>query len=171
VSVQSIAEIADAELTPVMRQFAAAKRQHPDALLFFRMGDFYELFFEDAQIASRELQIQLTARDRNATIPMCGVPYHAAEGYLAAPAAQGLPHRHLRADGRPQAHQEDRPPRGHPRPHARHSIDSGLGRRAEQFPRRAHCRGFAAIALLDLSTGDFRATEFTRCRRHLAGRR
>ena len=66
-----------------MRQFAAAKRQHPDALLFFRMGDFYELFYEDATIASRELQIQLTARDKERSIPMCGVPYHAAEGYLA----------------------------------------------------------------------------------------
>ncbi len=66
-----------------MRQFAAAKRLHPDALLFFRMGDFYELFYEDATIASRELQIQLTARDRERTVPMCGVPYHAAEGYLA----------------------------------------------------------------------------------------
>ena len=73
----------DSALTPVMRQFAAAKRLHPDALLFFRMGDFYELFYEDATIASRELQIQLTARDRERTVPMCGVPYHAAEGYLA----------------------------------------------------------------------------------------
>ena len=50
---------ADLEQTPLMRQFWAAKRQHPDALLFFRMGDFYELFFEDAKVASRELQIQL----------------------------------------------------------------------------------------------------------------
>ena len=83
VSVQSPVETADSALTPVMRQFAAAKRLHPDALLFFRMGDFYELFYEDATIAARELQIQLTARDRERTIPMCGVPYHAAEGYLA----------------------------------------------------------------------------------------
>ena len=52
----------DATTTPLMRQYAAAKRQNPDALLFFRMGDFYELFFEDAQVASRELQITLTAR-------------------------------------------------------------------------------------------------------------
>src|SRR5271156_4580064 len=66
-----------------MRQFWAAKRLNPDALLFFRMGDFYELFFDDAKVASRELQIQLTARDRERTIPMCGVPYHAAEGYLS----------------------------------------------------------------------------------------
>jgi DNA mismatch repair protein MutS len=69
--------------TPLMRQYSAAKRQNPDALLFFRMGDFYELFFEDAQVASRELQITLTARDRERTVPMCGVPYHAADAYLS----------------------------------------------------------------------------------------
>src|SRR6201999_2387792 len=57
--------------------------QHPDTLLFFRLGDFYELFFEDAQTASRELQITLTARDKERAVPMCGVPYHAAEGYIS----------------------------------------------------------------------------------------
>ena len=66
-----------------MRQYAAAKRQNPDALLFFRMGDFYELFFEDAQVAARELQITLTARDKERSVPMCGVPYHAADNYLS----------------------------------------------------------------------------------------
>ncbi len=66
-----------------MRQYAAAKQQNPDALLFFRMGDFYELFFEDAKLAARELEITLTARDREKTVPMCGVPYHAAEAYIA----------------------------------------------------------------------------------------
>ena len=66
-----------------MRQYAAAKRQNPDALLFFRMGDFYELFFEDAQVAARELQITLTARDKERLVPMCGVPYHAADTYLS----------------------------------------------------------------------------------------
>ena len=66
-----------------MRQYAAAKQQNPDALLFFRMGDFYELFFEDARVASRELQITLTARDKERSVPMCGVPYHAADNYLS----------------------------------------------------------------------------------------
>ncbi|HSY01618.1 MAG TPA: hypothetical protein VK819_05665, partial [Acidobacteriaceae bacterium] len=66
-----------------MRQYLAAKRQNPDALLFFRLGDFYELFFDDAKTASRELQITLTARDRERSVPMCGVPYHAAENYIA----------------------------------------------------------------------------------------
>ena len=66
-----------------MRQWTAAKRENPDALLFFRMGDFYELFYDDAVVVSRELQLTLTARDRERNQPMCGVPYHAVEGYLA----------------------------------------------------------------------------------------
>jgi DNA mismatch repair protein MutS len=76
------AEKAAAELTPFMRQWTAAKRENPDALLFFRMGDFYELFYDDAVIVSRELQLTLTARDRERNQPMCGVPYHAVESYL-----------------------------------------------------------------------------------------
>ena len=78
-----------AELTPFMRQWTAAKRENPDALLFFRMGDFYELFYDDAVTVSRELQLSLTARDRERSQPMCGVPYHAVEGYLARLLRQG----------------------------------------------------------------------------------
>src|SRR3989304_3339784 len=75
----------DQDLTPMMRQYHAVKQETPDALLFFRLGDFYELFFEDAVTASRELEITLTARnkDRENPVPMCGVPYHAADGYIA----------------------------------------------------------------------------------------
>src|SRR6516225_2744312 len=71
--------------TPLMRQYGAIKQRHPNALLLFRLGDFYELFFEDAVVASRELQITLTSRnkEKGEPIPMCGVPYHAAEGYIA----------------------------------------------------------------------------------------
>src|SRR6202011_793007 len=71
--------------TPLMRQYHAIKQQVPQALLMFRLGDFYELFYEDAVTASRELQITLTSRNREKgqAIPMCGVPYHAAEGYIA----------------------------------------------------------------------------------------
>src|ERR1700757_1892079 len=72
----------EAGLTPAMRQYRAAKDAHPDTLLFFRMGDFYELFFEDAIVAARELQLTLTARDKAKSVPMCGVPYHAAETYM-----------------------------------------------------------------------------------------
>ncbi len=71
-------------LTPALKQYLEIKSKYPDALLFFRMGDFYELFFEDAQIASRELQIALTSRNPNSEnpVPMCGVPYHAVSEYL-----------------------------------------------------------------------------------------
>ncbi len=72
----------DGVLTPAMRQYAAAKEAHPDALLFFRMGDFYELFYEDAVVASRELGLTLTSRDKGRQTPMCGVPFHAGAGYL-----------------------------------------------------------------------------------------
>ena len=69
--------------TPMMQQYMRAKTQYPDAILFFRMGDFYEMFLEDAQTASRLLGITLTSRDKGPNpIPMAGVPYHAAEGYL-----------------------------------------------------------------------------------------
>ena len=70
------------KLTPFMRQWTTAKRENPDALLFFRMGDFYELFYDDAVTVSRELQLTLTARDRQHNQPMCGVPYHAVESYM-----------------------------------------------------------------------------------------
>src|SRR5690348_10079328 len=71
--------------TPLMRQYLTAKAAHPDVLLFFRMGDFYELFYDDARKAARLLDITLTQRGQSAgaPIPMAGVPYHAAEGYLA----------------------------------------------------------------------------------------
>jgi DNA mismatch repair protein MutS len=71
--------------TPLMRQYNGIKQQVPNALLMFRLGDFYELFFEDAVIAARELEITLTARnkEKGAAIPMCGVPFHAAEGYIS----------------------------------------------------------------------------------------
>ncbi|MGH9564044.1 MAG: DNA mismatch repair protein MutS, partial [Terracidiphilus sp.] len=72
-------------VTPLMQQYHAVKKEHPTALLLFRLGDFYELFYDDALVASRILQITLTARnkERGQAVPMCGVPYHAAENYIA----------------------------------------------------------------------------------------
>src|SRR6185295_5964697 len=77
--------MSDQDLTPMMRQYHAMKQEAPGALLMFRLGDFYELFFEDAVTASRELEITLTSRhkDRENPVPMCGVPFHAADGYIA----------------------------------------------------------------------------------------
>src|SRR4051794_23096404 len=71
--------------TPLMRQYLDVKDGHPDAIVFFRLGDFYEMFFEDATIAARALDLTLTTRDkgREDAIPMCGVPHHAARGYVA----------------------------------------------------------------------------------------
>jgi DNA mismatch repair ATPase MutS len=77
--------MAEPNLTPMLRQYQELKQQHPGTLLFFRLGDFYELFFDDAVTGARELEITLTARhkERGATIPMCGVPHHSVSGYIA----------------------------------------------------------------------------------------
>ena len=71
--------------TPMMMQYLAIKEKHPDTLILFRLGDFYELFFEDAKTASRELQLTLTGRNAGADekVPMCGVPHHAIKSYIA----------------------------------------------------------------------------------------
>src|SRR5690348_14508762 len=82
----------DAAATPMMAQYLEIKRAHPDCLLFYRMGDFYELFFDDAATAAAALDITLTKRGRHegADIPMCGVPVHAADAYLARLIRQGF---------------------------------------------------------------------------------
>ncbi|HCS75475.1 MAG TPA: DNA mismatch repair protein MutS, partial [Clostridiales bacterium] len=74
-----------AGLTPMMQQYMLLKEQQKDAILFFRLGDFYEMFFEDAITASKELEITLTGRDcgLDERAPMCGVPWHSADGYIA----------------------------------------------------------------------------------------
>ena len=83
-----------AEMTPMKRQYYEIKQQQPDCLLFFRLGDFYEMFDEDAKLAAKELDLTLTTRDRNVEnpderSPMCGVPYHAAEAYIGRLIAKG----------------------------------------------------------------------------------
>ena len=151
------------KLSPMMRQFAAAKAAHPDALLFFRMGDFYELFYDDAVVASRELQLTLTARDRERQQPMCGVPYHAAEGYLQRllrkgyriaiceqmedpKLAKGIVKREVTRVFTPGT-----------------ALDPSAGAGENTFLAAlavASDRKCAGVALLDLSTGEFRTTEF-----------
>ncbi len=144
-----------------MRQYAAAKRQNPDALLFFRMGDFYELFFEDAQVAARELQITLTARDKERSVPMCGVPYHAADNYLS---------RLLRKGYRVAICEQMEDPKLTKKIVRREvtrvltpgtAIDPALASERNNYLAALHIAGpVAALALLDLSTGDFRTMEF-----------
>lgn len=151
-----------ASLTPVMRQYFAAKEQYPDCLMFCRIGDFYELFYEDAITASRELQLTLTARDKEKKQPMCGVPFHAAEGYFQ---------RLLRKGYRIAVCEQIEDPKLTKTIVRREvtrvltpgtAVDPALG--AEQSNYLAsvvvldRCVG---LALLDLSTGEFRATEFS----------
>ncbi len=85
--------MAEKKLTPMLRQYLAVKDQYPDCLVFFRLGDFYELFFEDAVTGSKELDLALTTRDRNKPpeerTPMCGVPHHAVKGYISKLTAKG----------------------------------------------------------------------------------
>src|SRR5512139_3372003 len=84
---------AAATATPAMRQYLDAKRQYRDAIVFFRMGDFYEMFYEDALVAARALDLTLTSRSKDAGgngIPMCGVPYHAVDGYLGKLVKKGF---------------------------------------------------------------------------------
>lgn len=80
-----------AELSPMMKQYLEIKAQNPDSILFFRLGDFYEMFFDDAKIASEELDLVLTGRDcgQEERAPMCGVPYHSCEAYIARLIAKG----------------------------------------------------------------------------------
>ncbi len=85
-----------AELTPMMKQYLEIKEENPDSILFFRLGDFYEMFADDAKLASQELDLTLTSRDRgkhqkpeSEQIPMCGIPYHASEAYIARLIAKG----------------------------------------------------------------------------------
>ena len=73
-----------ADTTPMVRQYLEIKEKHKDAILFFRLGDFYEMFYDDAELASRELDLVLTGRGSDDNrMPMCGIPYHAAENYIA----------------------------------------------------------------------------------------
>ena len=80
------------KITPMIQQYLSIKEAYPDAILFYRMGDFYEMFFEDAKLASRILEITLTSRNKNddAPVPMCGVPYRAAKGYISRLIENGL---------------------------------------------------------------------------------
>src|ERR671914_455254 len=89
----SPAPTAPAGATPAMRQYFDAKRQHRDAILLFRMADFYEMFYGDALTAARALELTLTSRSKDANggaIPMCGVPYHAVDSYIARLVKKGF---------------------------------------------------------------------------------
>jgi len=149
--------------TPLMRQYAAIKKEHPTALLFFRLGDFYELFFEDAIVAAKELQITLTSRnkEKGISVPMCGVPYHAAEGYIAKLIRRGF---------KVAICDQMEDPRLAKKLVRREvtrvvtpgtAADSSLSSEENNFLGAVSQSGDrVGFAALDLSTGEFRATEF-----------
>ena len=150
--------------TPLMRQYAAVKKEHPTALLFFRLGDFYELFFDDAIVAAKELQITLTSRnkEKGIAVPMCGVPYHAAEGYIGKLIRKGF---------KVAICEQMEDPRQAKKLVRREvtrvvtpgtAADSSLGSEENNFlAALAQVGDRVGFAALDLSTGEFRATEFS----------
>jgi DNA mismatch repair protein MutS len=150
--------------TPLMRQYAAIKKEHPNALLFFRLGDFYELFFDDAVLAARELQITLTSRnkEKGMSIPMCGVPYHAAEGYISKLIRRGFKVAVCEQveDARLATKLVRREVTRVVTPGT--AADSSLNPEENNFLAAVATVGDGVgFAALDLSTGEFRATEFT----------
>ena len=150
--------------TPLMRQYAAIKKEHPTALLFFRLGDFYELFFDDAVLAARELQITLTSRnkERGVAIPMCGVPYHAAEGYISKLIRRGFKVAICEQMESPSLAKKlvRREVTRVVTPGT--AADSSLSSEENNFLAAVAAVGDrVGFAALDLSTGEFRATEFS----------
>jgi DNA mismatch repair protein MutS len=150
--------------TPVMKQYLAAKVAHPDAILFFRLGDFYELFFEDAVVASRVLDLTLTSRNKNADepIPMAGVPYHAASVYIQKLLDQGYKVAIAEQMADP-AKTKGIVPREVVRiaTPALAYDDAGLDSRKNLFLMGidVDARGKVGIAVLDFSTGELTACE------------
>ena len=149
--------------TPLMRQYNSVKEQVPNTLLMFRLGDFYEMFFEDAVTAARELEITLTSRnkEKGAAIPMCGVPYHAAEGYIARLVQKGY---------RVAVCDQMEDPRLAKKLVKREitrvvtpgtAMDAALVSSHENNYLAAVARadGKSGVAYVDLSTGEFRATD------------
>ncbi|HEY3308932.1 MAG TPA: DNA mismatch repair protein MutS [Desulfuromonadaceae bacterium] len=155
-----------AEQTPMMRQYLEIKSGYPDAILFFRMGDFYEMFLDDALLASRLLDIALTSRNKGGSdeIPFCGVPYHSVTPYIA----KLIEHGHKVAIC--EQVEEPKQAKGIVRREVVRVITPGLLIEAESLcPDENNyllslCKGPAeewGLAWLDLSTGEFRATELT----------
>jgi DNA mismatch repair protein MutS len=152
--------------TPLMQQYQGIKARYPHALLLFRLGDFYELFYEDAIIAARELQITLTSRNREKgqPIPMCGVPYHAADGYIARLIRAGFKiaicdQMELPGPGKKIVRRE-----------VVRVITPGTATDGAVLEARENnflaavakdAAGTLGMAYVDLSTGEFQATEFS----------
>jgi DNA mismatch repair protein MutS len=157
---------AGVKLTPMMRQYVAAKERYPDALLFFRMGDFYEMFYADAEMGGRHLDLTVTSRDKDSTVPapMSGFPHHQLPAYLAKALAAGLKVAVCDQLEDP-AMAKGIVERGITR-----VVTPGVVLDAESLDARANNflvavvpggAGSFGLAALDVSTGDFRCTEVT----------
>src|SRR4029450_12313505 len=150
--------------TPAMRQYLDAKQQHRDAILLFRMGDFYEMFYEDALVGSRALDLTLTSRskDGNGGIPMCGVPFHAVDGYIARLVKKGF-----RVAICDQV-EDPRKAKGIVKREVVRVVSPGTLTDANYLDARepAFIMAIApqaaqlGVALIDLSTGEFTAAEY-----------
>lgn len=151
------------KITPMMQQYLEIKAQYPEALLLYRMGDFYELFFDDAVTASRLLDIALTSRDKNAEhpVPMCGVPYHAAESYIARLVGAG--HKVAICD----QVEDPKKAKGLVKRQVTRVITPGLVVEGQNLSAKdpnylaavAHKGGRYGVAYVDVSTGDFQVVE------------
>ncbi len=148
--------------TPMMQQYLEVKQQHPDCLLMYRMGDFFEMFFEDAQIAARELEITLTSRESGGErVPMAGVPHHAVDGYLARLIDKG--YRVAMCD----QVEDPRFAKGLVKREVTRLVTPGTLLESQYLSERqnnylaAVCKGSKGfgIAYCDVSTGEFKATE------------
>ena len=155
--------MATPKATPMMQQYLSIKERYPDVLLFYRMGDFYEMFFEDAQVASRELEITLTSRNKNeaSPIPMCGVPHRAAQGYIARLIAKGYKVALCDQVEDPKA------AKGLVKREVVRVVTPGMIIEDELLDEKrnnyilavSHLRRVIGLASLDISTGTFRITE------------
>ena len=153
--------------TPLIAQYLSVKQRVPDAILFFRLGDFYEMFFEDAEVGARVLDIQLTSRNKDG-VPLCGVPYHSAEPYIAKLLKAG--HKVAICE---QGTLDPKTPKLMPRQIVRVITPGTVG---EEMVLTAAEKSFLvavagaegtgfALAALDVSTGEFLATAGSRGRR------
>ena len=155
----------DKNMTPMLKQYLDIKKQYPGCILFFRMGDFYEMFFEDAVSASKILQITLTSRDKNKEnpIPMCGIPYHAADGYITKLVCAG------KRVAICEQVEDPKKAKGIVKRRVIRvvtpgllTIDGGLSSKENNFISAMAMdarKGMFAVASLDITTGEFKVTE------------